>query len=37
MRAAYNGRNDIARLLLERGAEVNLADKVSAACVGPAQ
>ena len=31
MVAAYNGHTDIARLLLERGADVNLVDYVSAA------
>ena len=37
MNAAFNDRTDIVRLLLEHGADVNLAEGVSAACVGPAQ
>ena len=36
MEAAINGRTGAVRLLLERGADVNLVSNVSAACVGPA-
>ena len=37
MEAAGNSHTDIVRLLLDRGADVDLVDNVSAACVGPAQ
>ena len=36
MHAAYRGHTDIVRLLLERGADVNHVNNVSAACVRPA-
>ena len=36
MWAASNGHTDTVRLLLEHGADVNLVNNVSAACVGPA-
>ena len=36
MWAAFNSHTGIVRLLLEHGADANLVDYVSAACVGPA-
>ena len=36
MGAASNGHMDNVRLLLKHGADVDLADRVSAACMGPA-